>query len=217
MNIEALRKLNPTLPIYSVNDREFRQFGRVLTGYDTKDIIKAAKEKNMPETGSVYEASTEAFEALPISDEIAYNCYGEMPTQVGYCYGHSNFLNAWEWHTASEINIAVTDLVLILGDLRDVEDNKIDSSKAKAFLLHEGDMVEVFGTSLHFCPCEVDKAGFGCVVCLPKGTNLPLEKENEDKYLFRKNKWLIAHNENAALIARGVNGGISGENFQVKY
>lgn len=78
-------------------------------------------------------------------------------------------------------------------------------------------MVEIFATSLHFCPCEVDKNGFGCVVALPKGTNIPLEEKAENPLLFRKNKWLIAHEENEGLIGRGAVPGITGPNYEIKY
>ncbi|MBQ1934983.1 MAG: DUF4867 family protein, partial [Clostridia bacterium] len=71
--------------------------------------------------------------------------------------------------------------------------------------------------SLHFCPCEVAQSGFGCVVALPVGTNVPLEREAADKLLFRKNKWIFAHVDNEGLIARGVVPGITGENYEVKY
>ncbi len=217
MDIKALRELNSNIAIYSVNDPEFARFGKVLKGFDTKEIVEASKTKQMPEFGSVYEASTDIFEELSIAKEIAYRCFGEMPTQVGYCYGHSNFLNGLEWHTSSEINIATTDLVLILGDVRDLKDEKIDSSKTKVFYVEKGTIIEVYATTLHFCPCEVEKSGFGSVVALPKGTNVPLERESEDKLLFRKNKWIIAHNDNEALISRGVIKGISGINIEIKY
>ena len=58
---------------------------------------------------------------------------------------------------------------------------------------------------------------FGCVVGLPLGTNTPLETEASDPQLFRKNKWLVAHNDNKGLIDRGVLPGISGENFKINY
>ena len=76
-------------------------------------------------------------------------------------------------------------------------------------------MVEVYATSLHFCPCEVNEAGFGCVVALPKGTNTDLETPSGDKLIFRKNKWIIAHEENETLKARGVASGISGINYEI--
>ena len=214
--INTLRTKND-YEIYSVNDDEFRSFGRIVKNIDATEIIKVAKTIENPSEGSCYVASEPKFEELPVAKEIADKLFGTLPTEIGYCYGHSSFLNATEWHTCSEINIAVTDLVLFLGHTYDIVDGKIDSSSFKAFFVPEGTVLEVYATSLHFCPCEVNKDGFGCVVGLAAGTNVPLETEVDDELLFRKNKWIIAHNDNAPLIARGVKPGISGENFELKY
>lgn len=154
---------------------------------------------------------------MPTAKEIENKFFGTLPSQIGYCHGHNSLLNAAEWHMSSEINIAVTPLVLILGHIWDIENGKTDSSKFKAFYMPAGTVAEVYSTTLHFCPCEVEKDGFGCVVGLPLGTNTPLETETSDPLLFRKNKWLIAHNDNKALISRGVLPGISGENFKINY
>lgn len=201
------------MKIYRVTDPEFARFGRVLS-LDTAEIVAVADGIEMPAEGSVYEAARADFEALPIAKEIQKTCFGMMETQVGYCYGHSHQLNALEWHTCSELNIATRDLILLLGDRRDLEEgNRFDSSKVMAFRVHRGEAIEVYATTLHFCPIEVEPTGFGCVVGLLKGTNTPLEAPTDDPYLFRNNKWLIAHEENAGLIGRGVVPGIYGENY----
>lgn len=215
--LEYLKNLNPDIQIYSVNDSEFQTFGRVITALDTTEIISAAKKIENPETGSVYTPSEESFEKLQIAESFKNEFFGTLPTQIGYCYGHNNFLNAAEWHFSSEINIAVTPLVLILGHIWDIEDGKIDSSLFKAFYLPAGTVAEVYATSLHFCPCETEKSGFGCVVALPLGTNTPLDSAPANPLLFRKNKWIIAHEGNALLINRGVVSGITGKNFEIKY
>ncbi len=216
MNIEKLRELNPQIEIYSVESPEFASYGRKLN-IDTNEIVKVAQEIALPESGSLYEASVDSFENLKISKRLNEDYFGEMETQVGYCYGHSNMLNAFEWHKSSEINIAVTDLILILAHNYEIIDGKIDSALAKVFYVKKGEAIEVFGTSLHFCPIEVSKKGFGCVVALPKGTNLPLDNSHEDRLLFRKNKWIIAHIDNKPLIDRGVIPGVYGSNIEIKY
>ena len=215
--LDNLKLKNPDIKLYSVNSEEFKTFGRVITGLDTSEIIKAAEKIIRPAEGSAYTPSEESFEKLSIAKEIENKFFGTLPTQIGYCHGHNSLLNAAEWHMSSEINIAVTPLVLILGHIWDIENEKTDSSKFKAFYLPAGTVAEVYSTTLHFCPCEVEKGGFGCVVGLPLGTNTPLETEGSDPLLFRKNKWLIAHNDNKALISRGVLPGISGENFKINY
>ena len=215
--LNKLKTLNPNIEFFDVNDKEFKTFGRVLKNLDTNEIIEVAKKIENPESGSAYKATVEDFECLEIANEIENRVYGSLPAQIGYCWGHSNFLNATEWHTSSELNIAVTDLVLILCHVWDIEDGKIDSSMFKAFYVPQGTAIEVYATSGHFCPCEVDKNGFGCVVGLPAGTNTDLTIKYEDALLFRKNKWIISHEANEGLINRGVVAGISGENFEIKY
>lgn len=215
--LDTLKLKNPDIKLYSVNSEEFKTFGRVITGLDTSEIIKAAEKISRPALGSAYTPSEESFEKLPTAKEIENKFFGTLPSQIGYCHGHNSLLNAAEWHMSSEINIAVTSLVLILGHIWDIENGKTDFSKFKAFYLPAGTVAEVYSTTLHFCPCEVEKGGFGCIVGLPLGTNTPLETETSDPLLFRKNKWLIAHNDNKALISRGVLPGISGENFKINY
>lgn len=215
--LEILKEKNPDIKLYSVNSEEFKTFGRVITGLDTSEIIKASEKISRPAEGSAYLPSEESFEKLKIAEEIEERFFGTLPAQIGYCHGHNSFLNAAEWHMSSEINIAVTPLVLILGHIWDIKNGNIDSSLFKAFYLPKGTVAEVYSTSLHFCPCEVESGGFGCVVGLPEGTNTPLECSCSNPLLFRKNKWLIAHNENKALIERGAVPGISGVNIEIKY
>ncbi len=215
--IELLREKNKDLKIYSVNDPEFDTFGRIIKDFNSAEIISEAEKIKMPVDGSCYYPSVAAFENTKAYELIKNEFFGSLPTQVGYCYGHSNFLNATEWHFSSEINIAVTPLVLILGHIWDIKNGEIDSSDFKIFYLPAGTVIEVYSTTLHFCPCEVSNNGFGCVVALPEGTNTNLEIEQNNPLLFRKKKWIIAHNENPSLIDRGVTKGISGKNIKIAY
>ncbi len=215
--LELLREKNPEIEFYSVDDAEFSSFGRVINGIDAAEITEVAQGIKNPETASSYAASLPEFECLGIAKEIQNELFGSLPAQMGYCWGHNSLMNATEWHTCSEINIAVTDLVLILGHVWDIKKDTIDSSRFKAFYVPKGKVIEVYATSLHFCPCEVNESGFGCVVALSKGTNTDLEIKPTDKKLFRKNKWIIAHEDNKPLIERGVVSGITGVNYQIKY
>lgn len=214
--LKTLQEKNPDLKIHTVSDMAFRSFGRVIH-LDTTDIVAAAKNIPMPDAGSLYVPAETSFAALPVASVIQDAYFGELPTQVGYCYGHSNFLNAVEWHTSSEINIAVTPLVLFLGHVYDIEDDTVDTAKMQAFYVPQGTALEVYATTLHFCPCEVEADGFGCVVALPKDTNTPLDRTADDPKLFRKNKWILCHVDNETLKARGVKAGVTGENFEVRY
>ncbi len=215
--LAQLKKQNPSLPLYSVTKSAFAPYGRVLN-IDTSAIVRAGEKIPMPQSGSRYEAATPAFEILPVATQIRDACFGQLDTQVGYCWGYSSQLNAWEWHTCSEVNIAVTDLILLVAQRQQLdEDFHIDSGAAKAFFVPKGTAIEVYATTLHFCPCQVGDGGFGCVVALPRGTNTPLEQREHAPLLWAKNKWLIAHQQNTALLQRGAVPGITGENITVRY
>lgn len=214
--LEKLRKLNPEIDFFSVRDAEFKKYGCVLD-INTDEIINACSKINRPTEGSKYILSVDELENLECSDLLKEKLFGGCDAQIGLCHGYSSMLNALEFHNSSEINVAATPLVLLLGLRYDMAGNEYSSDKIKAFYLEKGVAVEVYSTSMHFCPCQVSNDGFSCVVVLPKDTNNFLDKQTSDKILFKKNKWLICHDENKALIDKGVYPGIHGTNYQVKY
>ena len=187
------------MKIQKVTDPAFRKYGQVLEGYDFTGLIKEMKHTPVPED-VIYVPSVEELEALDIMKDLQNKGYGGLPVQIGYCNGHNKKLNAVEYHRNSEINVAVTDLVLLIGHQQDIEpDHTYDTS-----------------TTLHYAPCHVNEGGFQCVVVLPKGTNTDLtfqtEKTGEDSLMTAKNKWLIAHED--AKIAGAFNG-LKGENITI--
>lgn len=214
--LEELRIKNPGIRFYSVKDREFARYGCIVE-HDFSGIAEMAKKLPFLVEGSKYEASIGAFEIHPSAEVAKEELYGELDIQIGNCWGYNSYLNALEWHKNSEINVAATDLVLILAKLDDIEDGKLDSAKAVAFLVEEGEAVEIYADTLHYCPCQVSPTGFNCVVILPKGTNRPLTNKPEDPLIFRKNKWIFCHEDNKELIAKGVVPAIYGENYRINY
>ena len=203
--------------ILKVTDPEFCRYGKIITGIDCSDMAEAMEATPLPED-VVYVASEASLEECPSAGKIAYSLYGGMPIQVGYCNGSNYLLNAAEYHRDSEINIAVTDMILILGCEQDIEkDGTYDTSRMEAFMVPKGTVIEVYGTTLHYAPCNVAESGFKCVVVLPRGTNTEIEKQGpytqQDKMLFARNKWLIAHPD--ARIEGAFNG-LKGENLSVK-
>lgn len=215
--LETLQKCNPDFPVLSVDAPEFRDYGCVLETLDAAEIIAVAKTIPNPESGSSYVPSEPKFEALPFARAMQAACFGELPAQVGYCWGHNSLLNAAEWHMSNEINVAVTPLVLFLAHRAEIVGGKIDAAAFRAFYLPAGTVAEIYADTLHFCPCEVSADGFGCVVGLAAGTNTPLDGKPGDPLLFRKSKWLLAHEDNAGLIAKGVVPGITGKNLALRY
>ena len=200
-----------------VTDVKFKKYGRVVKDVDFKELIEEMKKTPCPED-VVYVASVPELEALPVFYELVERTYGEMPVQIGYCNGKNKLLNALEYHRSSEIAVAVSDLVLMLGKRADItEDFQYDSANVEAFLVPAGTAVEVFADTLHYAPCNTEERGFRMVVILPKGTNLDLMKKHEnatdeEKLLFGTNKWVIAHPD--AKIEGAFNG-IIGENLKL--
>lgn len=204
------------MKIYSVHDKEFAEYGKLLTGFDCAELIEAMGGTPAPDE-VIYVPSDEKLEQLPVFQALTESGFGGIPIQLGYCNGKNNALNALEYHRSSELNVACTDLILLLGREQDIEpDGRYDTAKVKAFLVPAGTAIEVYATSLHYAPCGVNGAKFRCVVVLPRGTNLDLEHkpscEGEDKLLFARNKWLVAHPE--AKIEGAFNG-MYGENLKV--
>lgn len=187
------------MKIQNVTDASFRKYGKVVKEYDCSKLLKEMEKTPLP-LGVVYEPSVEELENLSVAEDLKNRMYGGLPIQIGYCNGKNKELNAVEYHRSSEVNIAVTDLVLLIGCQQDIEDDfTYDTSKIEAFLVPAGTMVEVYATTLHYAPCNVNEEGFRCVVVLPKDTNTEIDfaltNVGEDKLMTAKNKWLIAHEE----------------------
>ena len=204
------------MEIKQVTDPAFGAYGKIITGYDCSELLAAMEQTPVPED-TIYVASDAGMEKLPVCRLIEKNLYGQLPIQVGYCNGHNKKMNAMEYHRTSEINVASTDLVLILGRQQDVEaDDTYDTAKAEAFFVPAGTVIEVYATTLHYAPCHVDESGFQCVVILPKGTNTDIEAPKtiaEDRLLFARNKWLIGHEEGG--LPEGAFIGLKGENLSI--
>ena len=137
------------MKIQKVTDPAFRKYGKVLEGYNFSALLKEMKHTPVPED-VVYVPSVEELEALEVEKDLRNRAFGGLPVEIGYCNGHNKKLNAVEYHRNSEINVAVTDLVLLIGHQQDVEpDFTYDTSKIEAFLVPAGTGIEVYATTLH--------------------------------------------------------------------
>ena len=207
------------MKIYNVTDKEFTEYGKVITGYDVSEIVDALDKKTPSPEGVVYVAEEPALQDLSINKMIGNTLFGGMPYQMGYCNGKNTKLNCLEYHRDSEFNLGSTDFILLLAKMSDIVDYKLDTSKVKAFYVKKGQLVEVYATTLHYAPCSAKTVdGFKVLVALPKGTNVgkadASEKFFEDKLLFATNKWLIAH-ESANEVKDGAYVGLVGENIDI--
>ena len=219
MNNEFSKK-NSHLNIKEVNELSFREYGKIVEGYDFSEMLTYMEhETSIPEEGNTYRASVPELEAFAVHKRISKGFYGEMPIQTGYCNGRNSSLNGLEYHIGSEINVAVTDMVLLTGKLQDIVDGQYKSENVEAFFVPKGMALQLYETTLHLAPCKTDSNGFKCIVILPRGTNEPLENQKDtygDKLLFARNKWLLAHPERKPLMEKGAYPGIIGENLVIR-
>ena len=213
--------------IHSVEDVEFAPYGRIVKGYDFSDVTKYMVEHtDIPAEGNVYVPSVAEMEAFPVFEKVQAGLYGGMPIQFGYCNGRNSTYNGFEYHKGSEINIAVTDFMLVLGHRWEIQNNHYDNKDAKVFFVERGCAIEMFETTLHLSPLKVTDDGFKGVVILPKNTNTPLtdeekalvdKKDAEQTLLLQRNKWVIAHPKREPLIKQGAHPGIIGDNKELFY
>ena len=208
------------MKIYSVFDPEFKPYGQVVTGMEetVKEILSVLKDA--PQGPAVdYVPEYEPLQELPAMVEISEHCYGGMPVQLGWCNGHNTRLNCLEYHRDSEFNLGTEDFILLLAKQDEIVDGVLDTAKVKAFKAPAGVLVEVYATTLHYAPCHCDpEKGFRVLVALPQGTNTdkPViqNRTTEDKLLWARNKWLLAHPESSEA-AQGAHVGLSGENIDI--
>ncbi len=206
------------MKIYSVSDPEFAEFGKVLKGYDTTELLAAMDKIALPAEGVSYEPWIDSLEECKIFADLKENAYGGMPVELGMCWGHNNALNCLEYHRGSEFNIGSTDFILLLAKQEKIIDGVLDTADVKAFRAPKGAVVEVYATSLHYAPCQVSDEGFRVAVVLPRETNTDIDKapakDFEDKLLWARNKWLLAHPDSAEA-KQGAYIGLKGENITV--
>ena len=202
------------MKVYSVTDDRFKRYGKIVKGIDFSELVAKLEECTPLPDGVDYVPGLPELEALPVMKELSSKAYGEMPIQIGYCNGHNSKLNALEYHRNSEINVAATDAVLMVGMQQDIADDfTYDTSKVEAFLLPAGQAAEIYGTTLHYAPCSLDPEGFKVGIVLPAGTNYPLDEKHEpgeDRLITAKNKWLIGHKDGG--LDEGAFIGLIGEN-----
>ena len=209
------------MKILSVFDPEFKPYGKVITGMEetVAEILAALEQTPLPE-GVGYVPTEPILQELPAATEVSENLFGGMPAQLGWCNGHNTKLNCLEYHRDSEFNLGTQDFVLLLAKMEDIgDDGKLDTAKVKAFRAPAGTLIECYATTLHYAPCHCDAAkGFRVLVALPWLTNTdkPSIKvlSPEDKLLWARNKWLLAHAESAEA-AQGAYVGLVGENIDI--
>ena len=221
MNLERLNLVND-VKVYSVRDEFFASYGKVIDADFSELTSWLNKNTAIPESGNIYVPSVSEMEQMPIASQIKNELYGGMDIQIGYCNGRNTTYNGFEYHKGSEINVAATDFMLVLGHIWEIKDNTYKVEDARVFFVEEGTAIEMYQTTLHLSPCRTTDSGFRDVVVLPKGTNTPLaqklsDPKGEARLLLQKNKWVIAHPNREPLIKQGAFAGLIGENKELYY
>lgn len=208
--LEKLRQLNPNFQILTVSGSN--PLFQKVDG-DFSEIVKLSKKLEVYDANS-YIANDCDFQETAIVKQIERDVFGELKVQAGWCYGGNPFMNGMEWHKSSEVVIACTDAVLLLGRHSDIANDIYDSTKAVGLYLKSGEAVELKPMTLHLAPLPVDEF-FKVAIILPEGTNLPL-KNGIKGTLRAVNKWLLVHPENLNGIKMGGKIGVTGENIRLK-
>ena len=201
------------MEIKKVTDKAFKKYGAVIEGMDFSELLAWAKTTPAPDE-VVYEPSIPEAEALPICEDLSRQVYGEMPIQIGYCNGKNRKADTFEYHRGEELDVAVTDLIVVVGSRKDMDSLlSFDLANAEAFFVPAGTAIMLYSDTLHYAPCSAGDGVFQCVIVLPRGTNYPSEKENikktaEDELLCMKNKWVLTHPDSGEPFYPGLKGEI---------
>lgn len=207
------------MKVYNIYDDNFRKYGCVLSGYDYTELFKNLSKIPIPKIGIEYVASEKNLETCPAAKEMEIRGFGAYPVQLGYVSGKVDALNCLEYHKSSEYNIPMNDVILLLGMEQDIINGQFDSAKCEAFYIPGGIGVELYATTLHYAPLNVDEHGYRMICVLPRGTNSAKiafrEKNTEDHMCLGINKWLLAHKDSAEA-QNGAYIGITGHNITFK-
>ena len=204
--------------ILPVSDPAFKPYGRIVEGYDVSGLLKALATTPVTD-GVVYVPHDDVLGRADGADQLGDAMFGGMPFQLGWCNGHNTKLNCLEYHRDSEFNLGCEDFILLIATLADLENDKLDTAKVKAFRVPAGVLVEVYATTLHYAPCHADaEKGFQVLVVLSKGTNTDRPQTDSDcdelTYLTAANKWLLAHEESSEAKG-GARVGLKGKNLDL--
>ena len=214
MNLQTLQRLNPDYSIKSIKDKSFQTFGKIIDE-DVSDVIAyVSTNVHPPKLGNRYQPSVPAVEQFSSVQKISQKVYGYMEVMAGVVSGHNHVFNGIEYHQGSETIIAVSDYILVVGHLWEMEDKTYDSSLCQIFYVPQGTIVECYSTTLHYTPICVSDEGFKTICMLLRGTGDTITRND---ILKKKNKWFIAHVQNEEKIQSGDFPGFTGKMIDIKY
>ena len=200
--------------IQSIFSGSFKKYGRIIND-DFSLTLKELEKIPYPEKGVKYVAKYKELENTSDYLKLKQDYFGGMPIQIGYCAGFNKTTSALEYHKSSEINMANEDFILVLGERKDIIDGKYDLSKVEAFLVPCKIAIEIYATTLHYCPISIGDQKFNMLVVLPDGTNVGRKESKLEPMLRCTNKWLLCH-ENSGEAKNGVYVGLTGDTVRIE-
>lgn len=217
-NLKKLQLINPHLNIQHIKNNSFLKYGALIEKFNYSQIeTYIHKNFKIAFDRVEYVPAITYFDGSCIKQQIETEYFDDKKIQIGWCSGKNSRLNGFEYHVGNELTVALTDLLIILGQTSDIFDQTYPSTKAEIFYVPKGSVYTLYSSTLHYCPCQTDENGFETIVILPEYTNTPIEKNNTDSLLFMRNKWLLVHPDNHADIEAGAHIGIIGDNITLNY
>lgn len=214
--LEDFQKKNPDYKILSIDDPDFKKYGKVYTKYDISEV-KDYMDKNVKisSPNNFYTPSNKDLEKIPAIQEMGKDIYAFMPIEAGECTGQSTNFSAIEYHQGSETNIMLTDVIMVLGQRSTLDTNGeySPSEDGQIFFVPAGTVVEFYSTTLHYAPIKVHDSGFSIIVILIKGSNeeLPADFKSDNKRIVKQNKFQLVDPSRKDKIAIGVEVGLTGK------
>lgn len=213
-------KVEPYKSVYSV---EFERFGKVIPNVDTAKVGSLLQQLPCPSDSVTYVPSEPVLETPDLMADMQNRVFGGLPIEIGYCSGHSRTLNALEYHRNSELNIAGTDILLMLAPMSAIKDGIVDTQAVETFFCPKGTAVLFYETTLHYAPSHVrPEDGFRVAVVLPRGTNtdkitgVDAKGDAELGMVTANNKWLMAHKDSPEGRGHISTGRLVGANITLK-
>ncbi|MFT8459320.1 MAG: DUF4867 family protein [Liquorilactobacillus ghanensis] len=213
--LTKLRQKNPTYQIEQINVENFKIYGNLLQNYDLKEVQNFfANQVSYGEGGNSYNPSNPVLEKMSAIQQIGADVYAGMEFSAGECTGQAQSFSAVEYHQGSEVNIMLTDVVMVLGKRSQIKDGLFNAAAdAKLFFIPAGTVIEMYSDTLHYSPIKVEETGFKAVVMVLKGTNqaLPVGFKSPNRWIVKKNKFQAAHAVRKDKLAAGSVEGVAGK------
>ena len=205
------------MKIYSVNDPEFKPYGRVVTG------LEAAKQRSCRrwqpprcrKLPTMWPRSLFCRAARMV--EVSEHLFGGMPVQL-LCNGHNTKLNCLEYHRDSEFNLGTEDSSCCWPRWTTSPMASWTPQRSRLSAHRQAPWWKFTPPPCITHPAMWTRPSFRVLVALPQGTNTakPEIKADggDDAQLWACNKWLLAHVESSEAAA-GAYVGLEGVNIDI--